>query len=541
VLTRDEAAAFFGVSLNTWTTWEHEGRVTIPRYRAASGTGRPIYYAPDDLTRLREEFRRSEEPHEDPDRPGVYRVPIRSRLHTLHALIDAQDLPKVRGKNWNWSPGRKVANAERTGEVLLATMGTQTPLKRIILGLEHAGKDTNIVYANGDPLDCRRGNLVVRSNSEKNVARGKSAPRSACSSKYKGVHFDPKRCRWVAQIASAGKHAFLGRFEDEVEAALAYDTAARGLLGPHAYLNFPDPNAAPPRTGNDPRGNPVRDKQKYTVTPPLPPPPEGVAVADRERAAELMGVSADTFHHWVNAGRITIPRYRVKAVTGTPILYAVVDLERLRDQFAKEGQPFPDPQDANTWRVPIWTKRGFIEALVDAQDQPIVQGRTWNYTKRKGMGDETGVVILVGERGIEREVLKRLIMSVRDAGVGVSVVHANGNPLDCRRGNLVVRTQAQKVRRAFKNTHRCGEPCTSIYKGVCWLERYGKWQAQIRVDDKPRNLGLFDDELDAACAYDEAAREVWGEEARVNFPEKGELPTAMRGPAKNEPAGKLAA
>lgn len=37
---------------------------------------------------------------------------------------------------------------------------------------------------------------------------------------------------------------------------------------------------------------------------------------------------------------------------------------------------------------------------------------------------------------------------------------------------------------------------------------------------------MFNDEEDAAYTYDEAARELWGAGARVNFPEPGELPSA---------------
>lgn len=533
VMTRDEAAEFFGVSPGTWGVWEREGRVTIPRYRASGGLGRSIYYAADDLARLREEFRRLQEPHPHPELPGVYRVPIRSRLHTMAAIIDAIDLPKVQGKNWNWSPSR----GDRRGEVLLATTGVQTPLKRIILGLERAGRDTNIVYANGDPLDLRRSNLVVRTNTEKNLARRRQECHGGrpCSSKYRGVTWDTKRGLWKAQCGGRGSHSVLGRFDDEVEAALAYDEAARGLFGDRAPLNFPGgPGTAPHRTGLDPWGQPVRAKKEYRVTPPLPPPPEGVAVMTREEAADLLGVSQTTFCVWDRGGRIGIPRYRVTPVTGTPILYAVPDLERLRDEFAKEGQPYADPQDPGTWRVPIWTKKGFIEALIDAQDLPIVRGRCWSYTRREedwGERQERAAVVLTGPRGTPHTPLKRFIMGVLDEGVNVAVVHLNGDALDCRRGNLELRTASQKVRRNHKITHRAGEPTSSVYKGVCWHEREGKWSAQIRTSDKPRRLGLFDDELSAALAYDEAAREAWGVEARVNFPEPGELPTAMRTPS----------
>jgi hypothetical protein len=58
------------------------------------------------------------------------------------------------------------------------------------------------------------------------------------------------------------------------------------------------------------------------------------------------------------------------------------------------------------------------------------------------------------------------------------------------------------------------------------VESEGGWQSQIRINDRPRRLGVFDEEEDAAHAYDDAARVLWGAEARVNFPLPGELPSA---------------
>ena len=42
---------------------------------------------------------------------------------------------------------------------------------------------------------------------------------------------------------------------------------------------------------------------------------------------------------------------------------------------------------------------------------------------------------------------------------------------------------------------------TSKYLGVSWSTRLGKWRAEMRVKQKRRRLGFFDNELDAARAY----------------------------------------
>lgn len=149
VMTRIEAAAFMGVAFETFGHWEQEGRVTIPRYRATKGTGRTMYYAVADLERLREEFRKLEEPYPDPQRPGVYRVPIRSDLHRMEALIDAADLHTVEGKHWNAT--RRGGGGEF--EVILSSVRErQTPLKRLILGVDGPECKAQVVgFVNGDP------------------------------------------------------------------------------------------------------------------------------------------------------------------------------------------------------------------------------------------------------------------------------------------------------------------------------------------------------------------------------------------------------
>jgi hypothetical protein len=367
------------------------------------------------------------------------------------------------------------------------------------------------------------------------------------SSRYKGVLWDAKRRLWKAQIGAREQHRQLGRFRDEAMAAAAYDDAARAMFGDSALLNFPEGNVPAP-TFLGPDGAPVREKNNYRVPRGLPAPPPGVAMLTREQAAVMLEVSGDTFGGWLLAGKVSIARYREKARTGAPILYAAAEIARLREELDKVGQPYPDPHPARAgvWRVPLRTLGGFIEALIDEADLPIVRGRTWNLVTHARGGRCRGEVVLVGPRDLDRLQLKRLIMGLDGDGRTARVVHANGNPLDCRRANLVVSTPEKSTRRGYKLLHRGGRPTTSRFKGVCWLERSGQWQAQIRVNDVPRRLGLFDDEEDAALAYDQAAREVWGEQARVNFPEPGELPSAAApvapadlSPQRNAPAARL--
>ena len=94
------------------------------------------------------------------------------------------------------------------------------------------------------------------------------------------------------------------------------------------------------------------------------------------------------------------------------------------------------------------------------------------------------------------------------------VDHRNGDGLDNRRENLRKATAQQN---GMNSRSRGG---SSRFKGV--FGRRGRWKASIRNNYKTVHLGDFDTEEGAARAYDEAARRLHGEFARVNFPRDGE-------------------
>lgn len=97
-------------------------------------------------------------------------------------------------------------------------------------------------------------------------------------------------------------------------------------------------------------------------------------------------------------------------------------------------------------------------------------------------------------------------------GVG-KIDHRDGNSLNDQRYNLrpaTTRQNAQGVQRKRPGT-------TSKFRGVCWHKTALKWLTQIRVDGHKIHLGLFENESDAARAYDAAARKYFGDFASLNF------------------------
>jgi len=59
---------------------------------------------------------------------------------------------------------------------------------------------------------------------------------------------------------------------------------------------------------------------------------------------------------------------------------------------------------------------------------------------------------------------------------------------------------------------------TSGFKGVSFEKGRGEYRADIRKDEKREHLGYFPDAVSAALAYDEAAKQMFGDFAYLNFP-----------------------
>ncbi len=91
------------------------------------------------------------------------------------------------------------------------------------------------------------------------------------------------------------------------------------------------------------------------------------------------------------------------------------------------------------------------------------------------------------------------------------VDHEDGNGWNNQRFNLRIVTNQQNT---FNQRPRIG---LSNFKGVCLIE--GKWAARIQAGGNRIYLGYYDDERDAAIAYDEAARMFHGQYAFLNFEE----------------------
>lgn len=104
---------------------------------------------------------------------------------------------------------------------------------------------------------------------------------------------------------------------------------------------------------------------------------------------------------------------------------------------------------------------------------------------------------------------------VMNAKEGEIIDHINCDSLDNRKSNLRVVSRSQNTWNQITHIKT-----SSKFKGVSWHKDRRKWQAYVTKDYKTYYLGLHEMEEDAARAYDKKAKELFGEFARLNFPEK---------------------
>ena len=100
------------------------------------------------------------------------------------------------------------------------------------------------------------------------------------------------------------------------------------------------------------------------------------------------------------------------------------------------------------------------------------------------------------------------------------VDHINGS----RGDNNVLNLRWSTYRQNNANRKKKGGT-SSRYKGVHWHKKAKKWSAGIRGNDgRRRHLGLFQNEIDGAIAYNEVAIEVFGEFAKLNEIPEAQIP-----------------
>ena len=147
-------------------------------------------------------------------------------------------------------------------------------------------------------------------------------------------------------------------------------------------------------------------------------------------------------------------------------------------------------------------------ALVDDEDFAWLSKCKW-YAWEKPNRNTAYALRAEGKKPNRHTIsMHREIMNVLP---GIYIDHIDGNGLNNQKKNLRLCASSEnqmnsKLRRNSK----------SGLKGVSFKKEQGKWVAQIQAHKKRKHIGYFNTKEEAAKAYDETARELFGEFANTN-------------------------
>jgi hypothetical protein len=156
-----------------------------------------------------------------------------------------------------------------------------------------------------------------------------------------------------------------------------------------------------------------------------------------------------------------------------------------------------------------------LYAIVDAQDYEKLSQHKW-YARFHESGKTVYAARTTSYRDQSGRLRSRMILMHREImnpPDGMVVDHINGNGINNRRCNMRNCTQ-------FQNTHNA-RPRTDGKSRFIGVDRHrDKWRARVSYKGRKHHVGLFDDQVEAAKARDRKAIELFGQYARLNFPQE---------------------
>lgn len=149
-----------------------------------------------------------------------------------YALIDTEDVLRVRQFKWSLTSRRRKTYAQARLAPSRGGDGRTVLLHAFLVPLVSDTRD----HINGDGLDNRKCNLRPATFVEN--GRNRHSRKAKVTSKYCGVSWFSGRRTWRVQITYNNRNRFIGYFDNEEDAAVAFNVAAQILHGAFASQNL---------------------------------------------------------------------------------------------------------------------------------------------------------------------------------------------------------------------------------------------------------------------------------------------------------------
>ena len=339
--------------------------------------------------------------------------------------------------------------------------------------MESLPENMIIDHKDGNGLNNRRSNLRF-ATLEQNGQNSKK--KEGTSSKYKGVSWNKNFKKWVA-CYKGKKTAYLGCFDIEEEAAKAYDIYVLKTLGPDSRTNGfgKIDDELSERSIKELPKNIMIKKGKYRVV-----------IEYNKKTYEKRGIKT------LDEAIIQLDKY-IDSINE-------IKAQEKEDHFNKEIIR----NDICQAIIQVRNRKGEITREVPVNDDKWheLTQYSWSISRDKYYTTKINGKTMS---------LHRMII---DAKPGEIVDHINEDT------NTVNTNTSENLRinDHSGNTHNKikQENTSSVYKGVYYGKKEGKWRSVITKDRKINILGMYKTEVEAAIAYNSKAIELYGEFANKN-------------------------
>jgi hypothetical protein len=388
-----------------------------------------------------------------------YRIPLRNKQGVVmnYALVDQDKFEMVNKYKWCRNRGGSIANID--GKLILMH---HFVYKRITF-------PRVIDHINQDPLDNRICNL--RETDRKTNSHNRKKWRKSTTSKYKGVSCYKNTKKYVASCC--GIH--LGYFISEKEAAKCYDIYSFQIFGKMANNNSMISYEEALQENLN-----LGIKRKYEL-------PKHISFRTRKSPYRVVRKLNNIVVWYSNHENLK------DAMTTLYIVNVAINYNLVLKQLLHKFSPIMRNEDDVSF---IKATNCDIKILVSDEDWHFLVRYKW-YINSEGY--------------VTTDKLGRMHRWLLQPKPHEIINHKNSIRFDNRRNNLEIATFTENSHQKIKK-----KDTTSKYFGVSFKKNKNKWYACISKEGKQFNLGSYENENDAALAYNKKALEIYGNKANLN-------------------------